>query len=210
MGDGGDGSTEGDARWVFCKILGSAFGNGILGVLPDPEAVPFAFISCAWAPTSTARTLVAVLSCLTQGGFNPRRWRRVSGRRTTGAGAPGGACGLQISGRKPAEQKIIRWQPRKVQHPVCSGHDKLIPAGAEPSLLPAPGAAGSVCAVLFFFVIPGAFWPVCVPWKVSGCGVGDAMGGVGRARLLLASGALQNGSDNARSGEKNEYLRVPG
>lgn len=43
MGDGGDGSTEGDACWVFCRILGPACGNGILGVLPDPEAVPFCF-----------------------------------------------------------------------------------------------------------------------------------------------------------------------
>lgn len=92
MGDGGDGSTEGDACWVFCRILGPACGNGILGVLPDPEAVPFCFYFVRLGSNQGCPgTLAAALSCLTQRGFNPRRWRRISGRRTTGAGAPGGA-----------------------------------------------------------------------------------------------------------------------
>lgn len=109
---------------------------------------------------------------------------------------------------------------RAKNHPLAAS------GGAAPSTLFAPATISlsrlgqspacsqllvlqDLCVLCFFFLgCSRAFWPICVPWKVLGCGVGDAMGGVGRARLLLPSGALQNRSDNARSREKNEYLQV--
>nr|XP_047901713.1 mitoferrin-1 isoform X1 [Anser cygnoides] len=130
-------------------------------MLPEPEAVPFCFyFFCLGSNQDRPDAWPAARSCLMQRGFNPRRWRSVSGWLTTGAGAPGGACRLQISGRKPAEQKSSAGSLRRcsTQHRVCSGRDKLIPAGAGPSLFPAPRAAGSACIVLFW-LLPGLFDP---------------------------------------------------
>lgn len=64
MGDaGGDGSMEGDACWVFCRILGAAAyvppRMASLGCSLNPKLSLFAFISSAWAQTRTARMLAA-------------------------------------------------------------------------------------------------------------------------------------------------------